>query len=382
VTDTKTYDGTTASSGMPSVSGLQPGDSVTGTTQAFQSKNVLGANGSTLEVTGYTVNDGNSGANYTVDASGTAAGTITPAPLSISAVTDTKTYDGTTSSDETPSVSGLQGTDSVTGLAQTFDSANAGSRTLSVSAYTVNDDNSGGNYAVDASGTAAGTIDPRNLTIDGALANDKVYDGTTEATVDFSGASLVGVVGSDGVHLDSSAYSASFADKNVGDDKPVTVTGVDLAGGDAGNYTVSQPSGLMADIDPWNAEGHGFYQPVGVPNSYFVAAPGSAPTPTELTKWNTVKGGSTVPLKFNIYAGTTEMTTLDAIIGFTASRVSCSNGLGVDAVDFVTTGQTTLRYSDGQWIQNWKTPTGTDCYRATAHFADGSTLSAFFKLKK
>jgi len=37
-----------------------------------------------------------------------------------------------------------------------------------------------------------------------------------------------------------------------------------------------------------------------------------------------------------------------------------------------------------QWINNWKTPNVavTTCYRATATFADGSMLSAFFKLAK
>jgi len=42
---------------------------------------------------------------------------------------------------------------------------------------------------------------------------------------------------------------ASFANKNVGNGKAVTVSGVTLSGGDAGNYSVSQPSGLMADIE-------------------------------------------------------------------------------------------------------------------------------------
>src|SRR6185437_13286961 len=78
--DSKTYDGTTSSSQTPTVSGLQPGDTVTGKTQAFNSKNVLGLNGSTLSVTGYVVNDGNSGGNYTV-VTHTATGTITKPTL-------------------------------------------------------------------------------------------------------------------------------------------------------------------------------------------------------------------------------------------------------------------------------------------------------------
>jgi MBG domain (YGX type) len=57
---------------------------VTGLTEAFASKNVLGASGSTLVVTGYTVNDGDGGKDYTVTTQ-TAPGTITPAPLLVRA---------------------------------------------------------------------------------------------------------------------------------------------------------------------------------------------------------------------------------------------------------------------------------------------------------
>src|SRR5205085_5894964 len=39
---------------------------------------------------------------------------------------------------------------------------------------------------------------------------------------------------------------------NVGTAKPVSVTGVTLGGADAGNYTVSQPTGLTADITAKN----------------------------------------------------------------------------------------------------------------------------------
>ena len=70
-------------------------------TQAFTAKNVLGANGSTLSVTGYVVNDGDGGKDYTVTTQD-ASGTITPAALTITATGDTKVYDGNTSSSQTP----------------------------------------------------------------------------------------------------------------------------------------------------------------------------------------------------------------------------------------------------------------------------------------
>src|SRR5207248_10125645 len=43
---------------------------------------------------------------------------------------------------------------------QVFDSKNAGSRTLSVSSFTINDGNSGNNYGPVTKNTAAGTINP------------------------------------------------------------------------------------------------------------------------------------------------------------------------------------------------------------------------------
>src|SRR5206468_4229038 len=137
--DSKTYDGTTASSAAPTVtSGLAAGDSVSGLVQAFDSRN---AGARTLTVSGYAVNDGNAGSNYTVSTS-SAAGSIAKAALVLGASADSKTYDGTTASAGMPAVvSGLVTGDSVTGLGQLFDSRNAGSRTLKVNGYTVNDGN-------------------------------------------------------------------------------------------------------------------------------------------------------------------------------------------------------------------------------------------------
>ena len=178
MTDTKVYDGTLTSSETPAVGTLYGTDTVTGLVQVFESKDVLGAGGSTLQVTGYKVNDGNGGANYTVTLQ-TATGTITPAALTISAVSDTKVYDGTLTSSETPAVGTLYGTDTVTGLVQAFESKDvlgAGGSTLQVTGYKVNDGNGGADYTVTLQ-TATGTITPAALTIS-AVSDTKVYDGT------------------------------------------------------------------------------------------------------------------------------------------------------------------------------------------------------------
>src|SRR5439155_17570340 len=99
---------------IPTTAGVQTGDSVTSLSQAFASKNVLGANASTLNVTAYTVNDTNSGGNYTVTLH-SASGTITPHALDLYASTDSKTYARSSSSTATPTSSGRQTADTVTG---------------------------------------------------------------------------------------------------------------------------------------------------------------------------------------------------------------------------------------------------------------------------
>jgi hypothetical protein len=86
-------------------------------------------------------------------------------------------------------------------------------------------------------------INPKALTITGATASDKVYNGTTAATI--TGATLDGVIGSDNVAL--SAAAATFASADVATGIAVT-TNYTLVNSTASNYTVSQPSGLTASI--------------------------------------------------------------------------------------------------------------------------------------
>ena len=50
------------------------------------------------------------------------------------------------------------------------------------------------------------------------------------------------------VTLSSVGATGAFADPNVGMGKPVTVMGFTLGGADAGNYMLTQPAGLTADI--------------------------------------------------------------------------------------------------------------------------------------
>jgi len=85
------------------------------------------------------------------------------------------------------------------------------------------------------------TVAQKNLTISGASAQSKMYDGTTTATI---AGTLSPVVGGDVVTLN---LTGTFANSGVGTGMVVTAT-CTLGGAAATNYTLTQPTGLMASI--------------------------------------------------------------------------------------------------------------------------------------
>ena len=104
--------------------------------------------------------------------------------------------------------------------------------------------------------------------------------------------------------------------------------------------------------------------------------------PVDMNDWNIVKNGATVPVKFEIFAGPTELTDT-SIVSLAAAHVDCTADDGA-AIDLVSTGGTSLRYDAvaGQYVFNWQTPrTPGQCYRVTLTTQDGSSLSALFRLK-
>ena len=107
----------------------------------------------------------------------------------------------------------------------------------------ITDNNGGGTFT--SSGLTL-VVSPKTLTISGLSANNKTYDGTTTGSLSGTG-TLNGIVGSDVVTL-SGTPAPVFAGKNVGTGIAVTVTGYTLSGANASNYTVTQPTGLSANI--------------------------------------------------------------------------------------------------------------------------------------
>ncbi|MEZ4861005.1 MAG: PxKF domain-containing protein [Caldilineaceae bacterium] len=142
------------------------------------------------------------------------------------------------------------------------------------------------------------------------------------------------------------------------------------AGGSDNNYNFSYLNGVLVvnpAVIPLTLTG--FYQPVDMNGV-----------------WNTVKSGATVPLKFELFAGATEVTDTAVVAAFTSAKVTCGNGTEDPIGDNLpTTGGTGLRYdpTSGQFINNWQTPKGAagTCYRVTLKTQDGAALVALFKLK-
>jgi len=229
VANTKTYDGTTSAAAIPTITSGSLG---TGDTadfiETYSTHNV--GTGLTLTPSG-TVNDGNGGNNYTYTFDSVATGAITTAALTITAVTNTKVYDGTRSAAAIPTVSGLQGSDMVSDLSETYVTANVGTgKTLSVATYSVNDGNGGNNYTVTTVPNQTGVITPVALVIT-AVANAKVYDGTTTA------AALPTITSGSLQGSDTADFIETYNTRNVGTGLTLTPSGTVNDGNGGNNYT-------------------------------------------------------------------------------------------------------------------------------------------------
>jgi filamentous hemagglutinin family protein len=249
----KTYDATTdagLTSTNYSLTGVLGSDDVAlndPTSGSYSDKNA--GTGKSVSVSGLVLSGGDAD-NYTVNSTASGAiGTINKAALTLAAMTGTRTYDATTTSSGTVGVSGLQGSDTVTGLSQSYDSKNAGSRTLGVNGgYVVNDGNGGGNYTITTQ-TASGSINKATLVAGLTGTVEKTYDATTDANLTDANYTLTGMFGGDSVTLNGPA-SGSYADQNAGTGKTVSVSGLALSGEDAGNYTVNTSAfGAVGVID-------------------------------------------------------------------------------------------------------------------------------------
>ena len=241
------------------------GDSFTlgGYTAAYNSPNVLTANAlniSGIGIDALTSATANSlASDYAWNTSTSVVARITPRPVAVSGGTSvSKVYDGTTAMNnvlltftgtgqvESGVVMGQ--TLSVSGGVGSFSSESAGiGKSYSLSGFSLSADpltTDVSNYSLPGGGGSLitgndGVIYKRPLAIT-FTGDNKVYDGTTSATVgaSFANAAYAPVAGDDLVIN----RTASFGSKNVNSgtyQNSVAVTNVTLSGNDADNYTVS-----------------------------------------------------------------------------------------------------------------------------------------------
>src|SRR5439155_377366 len=228
----KQYDGTPSATVTLSDNRIS-GDVFTDsyTSASFADKNV--ETGKAVSVSGLSISGTDAG-NYTLSTTtATTTANITVRCITVTAAANRKNYDSTTSAAATPTITigSVAGTDTAS-FSETYDSKHVGTGKTLNPAGTVNDGNGGANYKVTFASSANGEIDAIGLTVTATGVN-KQYDGTPSATVTLSDNRISGDVFTD------SYTSASFADKNVGTGKAVSVSGLSISGTDARNYTLS-----------------------------------------------------------------------------------------------------------------------------------------------
>ena len=240
--NSKTYDGSTAATGALTLNGVVAGDTVgtAGSTFTFADKNA--GTGKTVAISGTTLTGADSG-NYTLTVPASALADILKKALTATVTADGKTYDGTTATTGTVALNGVVAGDAVgtSGTGFAFADKNAGTGKVVNITGTALTGTDSGNYTLTVPATALADILKKALTAT-VTANSKTYDGTTAAT---GSVALDGIVGGDTVSTGGITFT--FADRNAGTGKTVAVGG-GLSGADAGNYTVSLPATVLADI--------------------------------------------------------------------------------------------------------------------------------------
>jgi hypothetical protein len=184
--------------------------------------------------------------------------TITPVPLTVASGTFTvadKVYDGTdmaTITAQDLALAGFLPDDTTADVTWTpigrFTMATAGAtRTIELVGGAVLGGAKGGGYVLDVTGAPSATaaITPRPVTVSGASAAGRPYDGTTAVAV--SGATLVNTVAGDAVTLAGAAGGTSTSP--AAGTHGVT-TAMTLAGADAANYVLATQPTVSVTITP------------------------------------------------------------------------------------------------------------------------------------
>ena len=160
-------------------------------------------------------------------------------------IAQNRVYNGLTNADLNYSQASLDGTiygsDQVsvaqTGIA-TFDNKNVGAgKTVLISGISLSGADASNYILQNTTASTTADITPASISqVSGITANNKTYDGQTNASLNTSNANFTGMVAGDRLSV---VGSGSFANKNAANGKTVDITGLSLSGADAGNYVLA-----------------------------------------------------------------------------------------------------------------------------------------------
>ena len=176
-------------------------------------------------------------------ATGTATVTVNPKVVTVSGITaNDKAYDGTTDAElvfSNATFDGIQGNDTLTATAKgKFANANVGNQPVTISDLILGGD-SAANYVLATEGNqteTTATITAKEVTVSGITANDKAYDGTTNATLDFSNAKFNGILENDKLTV----TAKGVFEKAEAGKWNVAISDLTLGGDSAANYVLAE----------------------------------------------------------------------------------------------------------------------------------------------
>ena len=234
----KVYDGTTNAKlnfSNAKFAGVLENDTLTVTAKGVFEKADIGKQ--KVKISNFKLG-GASAANYVLAESGNQ--TETTANITAKQITVTITPNGGTYGSVIAAAAELSG--AVDGenipVTLTYTGNNYSSATVPVNAgsYKVTASIANSNYTLTGNTTAAFVIAPKAVTVSGITAKDKVYDGTTDATLDCSNAKFDGILKNDKLTV---AAKGMF-EKAVAGKQNVAISGLTLGGASAANYVLAE----------------------------------------------------------------------------------------------------------------------------------------------
>ena len=238
--DTKVYDGTALTKDSYTKSELAAGDTIENVTvTGSQISAGEGANVPSAAVIKNAANEDVTASYDITYESGTLK--VTPKAITITADDAAKVYDGTSLTKDSYTNSDLAAGDSIESVTITGSQTDAGESTNVPSAAVImnaeNEDVTASYDITYENGNLEVTKKP--VTISGISVIDKIYDGTTDAELDYSDIDWTACGMVDGDELSVTA-KGTYEDTSVGEDKSVIITDITLGGRSADNYILSE----------------------------------------------------------------------------------------------------------------------------------------------